>query len=140
MLPQPGNSDHLGYRVYHGKPPNGEGQWATQKTLNSIFDVAEALGDASLFQIGDLSLENSALFHTGRGHRDGTAFDVRPVRRDRKQQPVQWNWTESYDREATQRLVDVLLAAGAKKILFNDPKIEGVTPWEGHDNHLHVAF
>jgi len=27
-----------------------------------------------------------------------------------------------------------------KSILFNDSQIAGVTPWEGHDNHLHVSM
>ena len=75
------------------------------------------------------------------GHSDGSAVDVRPIRKDGQQGKVTWQ-SPDYDREATQRLVDGLRSTGkVERILFNDPNIRGVTPSdEKHDNHLHVQF
>ena len=50
------------------------------------------------------------------------------------------SWKDSaYDRDATQQLVDMLNATGkVQSIYFNDPHINGVTAYDGHDDHLHV--
>ncbi len=47
-----------------------------------------------------------------------------------------------YDREKTQLLVNKLITAGAKTILFDDTSITGVTKKEKvpHINHLHASF
>jgi hypothetical protein len=72
-------------------------------------------------------------------HTTGTGIDIRPIRKDGRDLPITYE-QPGYDREATQQLVDTLLATGGvKRIFFNDPQIKGVSPWKGHDNHLHVS-
>jgi murein endopeptidase len=40
-----------------------------------------------------------------------------------------------------QKLVNSILKdSNVEKIYFNDPNVTGVSPWKGHDNHLHVRY
>jgi hypothetical protein len=75
-------------------------------------------------------------------HRRGRNVDIRPIRKDRKNQPTDINASE-YDRTATGRVIAAFLAhPNVLSVLFNDTKIPGVTPDAGggkmHDNHFHV--
>jgi hypothetical protein len=43
----------------------------------------------------------------------------------------------------TQQLVNLIRAnkvMPVTSILFTDRQVTGVSPWTGHDNHLHVRF
>jgi penicillin-insensitive murein DD-endopeptidase len=136
MLP---NNPEASYYRY-GTPGNGAGQYAQAGALNVIFEVEIAWGaiDSRSIGIGNISLEGGGPFPPHGTHQQGLEFDVRPLRTDGAQAPVTWR-DAAYDRAATQRLVDTLRATGqVDRILFNDPNIKGVTPYKGHDNHLHV--
>ena len=71
-------------------------------------------------------------------HRDGREIDIRPLRTDKKNLPVTI-FDSHYSRDLTKVLVENLVAHGnVKGVLFNDSQIKGVTPWPGHNNHLHL--
>ena len=80
------------------------------------------------------------VMHPHASHRDGKCVDLRPIRKDKKMSPVDIHHAQ-YDKDATELLVQALLAhSNIKKILFNDKTISGVHWHKGHDHHLHVTF
>jgi hypothetical protein len=92
------------------------------------------------FNVGDMSNNRGTKYepHKGVGHRNGTGIDIRPVRTDDTGDRSNYK-APSYDRQATQQLVDTLRATGGvQAIYFNDPEIKGVEYLDGHDDHLHV--
>lgn len=103
-------------------------------------------GETARIGIGDMSLsDGSSLTRFHRSHTGGLAVDIRPIRLDGSGGRTNWR-SATYDRAATQRLVDTLRASGnVDYIWFNDPQITGVTfccrnnP-ALHDNHLHVRY
>jgi hypothetical protein len=79
---------------------------------------------------------------THREHGSGYCLDLRPQRTDYNnvRDGLEYGWG-NYKRQQTQQMVDALRAAGATKIIFNDPKIKGVIDGSrSHNNHLHVCF
>jgi murein endopeptidase len=93
-----------------------------------------------LVGIGDISFASGGPMPPHSSHKDGRCIDIRPLRKDRRDVPVTIQ-DPAYDREATRALVASLRShKNTKKILFNDTQIIGVTPWAGHDNHLHVIM
>lgn len=143
IVQAPQNFSGNGFYNY-GTPLNGEGQFgvpAAMYVLGAAGHAWNAAGRAP-FGVGNMSKADLSSFppHTGVGHTNGTGIDVRPVRSDGKQIGVNYGHP-AYDREATQALVNELLATGGvQKILFDDPEIKGVTPdAKGrHGDHLHV--
>jgi hypothetical protein len=93
--------------------------------------------------IGDISFESGGEMPPHVSHRDGADADLRPVRMDGREEPVTYNMEGQYSRALTQSLVSTLRSSSPvpiEHILFNDPGVEGVQRWAGHDNHLHVRF
>ena len=131
-----------GYYTY-GTPGDGAGQFGRPEAINLILDVGYQWSrtGAADFGVGNISLTNGGYFagHSPTGsHTTGLGFDVRPIRLDGAQLPTTWT-SPSYDRAGTQSLVNMLNSSGqVRNIFFNDPKIAGVSPYKGHDNHLHV--
>jgi len=138
-----------GYYTYgtdktHRPGTAANAQWGSPKTMRVIASVASRLGNGRTytpFGVGNISLQGGADFRPDhRGHIDGLGIDVRPARADRAQTGVSYQ-DNQYDREATQRLIDAFYGTGqVSKIFFNDPKVRGVQPFHGHDNHLHVQL
>jgi hypothetical protein len=155
QLPQPGDLERgepgSGYYTYgtdkSGKPgTTANAQWGPSKTMQVIGAVADKLatgGRYTPFGVGNISLRNGADFSGKYGHKDhndGLTIDVRPARTDGAPLPVTYQ-SGQYDRDATQRLVDAFHSTGqVSNIYFNDPRISGVQPLAGHDNHLHVKL
>lgn len=132
-----------GYKTY-GTPANGEGQYGTAKAMQVITSVSNALANNedgyTPLTIGNISLKDGQPTQDHKGHMDGLGIDIRPARIDQSNNPVSWQ-SSHYDPAATQRIVDAFRATGqVDKIFFNDPNIDGVTPWPKHDNHLHVQL
>jgi murein endopeptidase len=72
------------------------------------------------------------------GHRKGLEIDIRPIRKDRRHEPVT-RFSPQYDRAETSKLVSIIWKTGnVSLIYFNDPFVARVTPYPDHDNHLHV--
>ena len=75
-------------------------------------------------------------------HQRGVDIDIRPVRNDGQEGPTNYR-ASNYSRSLTQQFVNTVRAntvMRVRTILFNDPAVSGVQPWEGHDDHLHVSF
>ncbi|UMR29225.1 hypothetical protein MJ904_19335 [Massilia sp. MB5] len=140
MLPQ--KPEEAGFFTY-GTPINGGGSYANPRALSLIFKVERqwALNENRRFGVGNISLRAGGPFDPHGTHRVGAEIDIRPIRKDGLEgvgDGLTWK-SDSYDQEATQRLVNALRSTGmVETILFNDPKIDGVKPWVNHDNHLHV--
>jgi penicillin-insensitive murein endopeptidase len=138
QLPQ--NLPNSGYYNY-GTPGNGVGQYGLPAAMGVIGAAGtqwQATGNVP-FGVGNMSKsDGSAYDGHGPDHMTGVGIDIRPIRTDDKQVGVTYN-DPAYDRAATQALVDTLHSTGGvQSIYFNDPQISGVSPWKGHDNHLHV--
>jgi len=92
--------------------------------------------------VGNLSLSNGGRMEPHVSHTDGVDVDLAPFASTNEEIGLTWQ-SAKYSRSRTQELVDLVLnnpILGVRVILFNDPKINGVIPWSGHDNHLHVSF
>lgn len=115
-------------------------QYGTQATVDTVVQICRDWfrNQRYLVGIGDMSFVDGAPMPPHTSHRDGRNVDIRPMRLDHANQPIDI-FSAQYDREATRLLVQALLAhANVQQILFNDNQIAGVTPYAGHDNHLHV--
>lgn len=150
-LTQPESVEYgVGYYTYgtdetYRSGTKANGQYGDPRTMQVITSVAGQLANGperTPFGVGNINLEGGGFFKGHAGHRDGLSIDVRPVRTDKKEEPVDFRHSK-YDRAATQRLVDAILASGeVEMVYFNDPGIKGVTPDKAgdrtHDNHLHI--
>jgi peptidoglycan hydrolase-like protein with peptidoglycan-binding domain len=121
---------------------DGNDDYATSNAIAQLKKVAAdwaALGYGVRLGFGDFSLPHGGPFPPHSSHQDGLDTDIRCVLSS-GEGPC--NWTVSgYSRSRTQKLVDMLWATGqVERILFNDPNISGVTPYSGHDDHLHVDW
>ena len=78
-----------------------------------------------------------------KSHRLGIDIDVRPMRKDGKNQPVTINEAE-YDRALTTELIDLWWTkAPVQQVFFNDPTVIAAhlsQHVEGHGNHFHVRL
>ncbi|MBB3119351.1 penicillin-insensitive murein endopeptidase [Pseudoduganella violacea] len=101
MLPQA--PEEAGYYVY-GTPGGGAAHFSHPKLLSLILVVErewQAI-DSRKFGIGNISIANGLPFGH-ESHMKGLEVDVRPLRKDGKQIPI--NYTDSqYDRAATSQL------------------------------------
>lgn len=136
----------MGYYSY-GKSEWSARQWGTKATIDALLEVSRQFNAEypnSLVAIGDISLEFGGEMKPHSTHRDGKHVDLRPCRKDNIPLPVNYHNAESYDREKTRFLVKLLLShRNVKNVLFNDPQINSldrVSPWSGHDDHLHVTM
>ena len=76
-------------------------------------------------------------------HRLGVDVDVRPCRKDKKQEPVTWQQTSLYDRETTQKLGNLFgKELKLTNFFYNDPQVNvrTKTKWPNHDNHFHARI
>jgi len=92
--------------------------------------------------IGNISFAQGGLMPPHVSHQQGVDVDLAPVASTEEEIPLTWE-NPKYSRQRTQKLVDLLRSnpiLDIRTILFNDPDVTGVEPWQGHDNHLHVSF
>ncbi len=116
--------------------------YGTPATILSVKSLAVAVKAALGIRIavGDISLQNGGHMAPHDSHTRGVDVDIRPLRDDGVEGRVAYQ-ENAYSRERTQRLVDLVHEdPNLKSILFNDPRVSGVKPWAGHDNHLHIRF
>jgi hypothetical protein len=121
-------------------------QWGTPDTITALTGAAKTLHKTYhnlFFSVGDISLQSGGAMpeHTT-GHQQGRNIDIRPMRKDRADAPVDYTQTE-YDRKATIKVIYAFLAQpNVSFIIFNDPYISGIqrdpAGTHSHDNHIHV--
>jgi penicillin-insensitive murein endopeptidase len=142
----------MGYYNY-GTPRvgdnHGPSQYAHPKAISVIVRVASHWReiDNRRFGVGNISMANGSPWPDDdhQTHRSGLEVDVRPLRRDgREDMGVHWHGTDAYDRAATSRLIRLFLETDdVRRILFNDPQLVARFPGRvqrapHHDDHLHV--
>lgn len=90
--------------------------------------------------IGNISRADAFNDKDHGSHLDGLQVDVRPVRKDGLEEPVEWRQAQ-YDQAATAKLIELFRTfAPVKFVLFNDARIPFVKPADHHDDHFHVAL
>jgi len=121
-------------------------RFGLSKTIQAVMAVGAAWQQANpggpRLGIGNISFQGGGPFPPHVSHQKGVDVDIRPVRNDRKEEPVTYQ-SAGYSRALTQQLVDIIRAnrtLSIRTILFNDPSVSVVSPYQGHDDHLHVSF
>jgi peptidoglycan hydrolase-like protein with peptidoglycan-binding domain len=136
LLPQVSGEGYYSYSA-------ADRQWGTSACIKTLQDIATGFRwnlPAVQIAIGDISFAKGGTMSPHGTHKAGLHVDLRPLRADAKHLPVTIADT-AYSREYTKLLVQAFQAhKNVKSILFNDTKSAGVTPWAGHDNHLHVTM
>ena len=117
--------------------------------LKRVIEAVEAIGETwnalhpdAPIGVGNISKQGGGTLPPHASHKKGIDVDLRPMRKDKKQEPVTFQ-DSAYSRALTQELVKVVRAntvLGIDRIFFNDPNVTGVAPLTGHHNHLHVRF
>ena len=127
------NSDGA-YKV--GNPNNSYyAQSGTIDQLNQIGIEWTNAGGTQKITVTELSPEVGGTTQHA-SHQDGQDVDIRPMSTNGA--PTTWR-SSNYDQASTQRLVNTVLNVNPNAtIYFNDPSIQGVKPYFGHDNHLHI--
>lgn len=134
-----------GAGYYHplGTDHRDTDDWGRAHVLEALAEVAAAWPHPRRIAFLDLSLQNGGEFRPHWNHRHGECIDLRYVRTD-GEGPLDLRWgAADYDREATQQLVDALVAHGAIEIYADHrAELEGdfVVHIAGHTNHLHAKF
>lgn len=137
MLPQ--GPEDGGYYNY-GYPINGRAQYCDTRLMNVILMVGFkwAEMDERRFGAGNTSLPNGESFPPHSGHQNGLQVDVRALRKDGKNLPVNYK-DNNYDRDGTARLINCFFDTGLVSIVyFNDLQIARVRHLPKHDDHFHV--
>lgn len=157
--PVEGNDTSINVQLPRGGPgfiikssSSPDHQFATEKTINRFLAFALAwnsIGAGVPLRAGEMSIKGGGLFgpHKGQGHRDGFAVDIGLFRKDRKNEPTQFQ-SPNYDRALTQQLVTALDQSPlCVLMIFNDPNISAGSKLRHdkdgkhiHDNHVHVEF
>lgn len=92
--------------------------------------------------IGDISFQGGGKMSPHKSHQKGVDIDISIMRNDRVESGTRYQ-NSNYSRALTQELVNLIRAntvLKVERIYFNDPQVQGVRRWPGHDNHLHVRF
>lgn len=103
---------------------------------------AEKFPNGPRIGVGNFSLAGGGPMPPHSSHQQGVDVDLAPIASTADEIPLTWDHPK-YSRQRTQFLVDLIRnhpTVEVKTILFNDPDVTGVEPWQGHDNHLHVSF
>lgn len=121
-------------------------QFGLSQTIQALQVIGAAWQQANpqgpRLGIGDISLKGGGLMSPHKSHQKGVDVDIRPVRNDGREASVNYQ-SPSYSRALTQELVNLIRSNGVlpvRYIFFNDSVVSEVTPWPGHNDHLHVRF
>lgn len=136
---------------YSQDPVQRETQYLSPETAQSLrrlnqelrwIDLLEPSEVPEKVDVGDMSRADGNPYGRHKAHRQGKEVDMRPATQAYTHAAVgSFQKNPNYSREKTQALVDLLrFDPNVKRILFNDPAIQGVSPAADHDNHLHVIF
>ena len=132
--------------VTNNRGPSGKFQFGQKSTI----DAAQAVGTAwdalnanRPFSIGQISLKGGGVMPPHKSHRLGLDVDVRPMRTDGANEPV--NITDAgYDRATTTALIELWWKkAPVQSLFFNDPTViaAGLSQFvNGHHHHFHVRL
>ncbi|MFY7886455.1 MAG: penicillin-insensitive murein endopeptidase [Dolichospermum sp.] len=123
-----------------------EKQFGLTETIEAIKKIGE-LWFAShrtgpVIGVGNISKKGGGPVPPHSSHQTGLDVDFRLLRTDGARTGITFH-NPSYSRTRTQALINTIKSnpiLKVKLILCNDNKLQGVQPWPGHDDHLHVRF
>jgi hypothetical protein len=129
---------------------NNRGNDQFQFGQQSSIDAAEAVGAAwnelhpdKPFSIGQISKSGGGTMPPHKSHKLGVDIDVRPMRKDGANAPVEITQSQ-YDRELTTELIDLWWRkAPVQNVFFNDQTVISAALSQfvnGHGNHFHVRL
>ena len=132
---------------FYGKPESWpDRQYGLAQTIAAIQTIAKAWQakhpGGPRMGITDISFKGGGHMDPHASHTKGVDVDVRPIRNDGVESGTNYK-DPSYSKSLTQDLVDTIRGnspMSIRTILFNGTGIKGVTPYTGHDDHLHVSF
>ena len=138
-----------GYRHFLGTDPVDKDDWGTLRSLNCLEAVGRAVeGTDVLLGYGDISLRGGGPFPPHASHQNGLDSDIRYVRKDRQQAPLDLRIEpEGYDPEATKEVFEAIFNLCPVDVIFVDLERIGFTisgqenrivHEDGHSNHFHV--
>ena len=143
-----------GYYHYNIDPPGDIDDWGVLRLIYMIERASRAWtinnGTALRVGIGDLSLKEGGLFPPHSCHQNGLEVDIRYVRNDGKEDPLNLNSVDSiyYDEDATIRLVHHLIAYGNADSIYVDTLhtnlnhlgFSFIAHKSGHSDHFHTRI
>jgi peptidoglycan hydrolase-like protein with peptidoglycan-binding domain len=132
-----------GFTTY-SRERDGADQWALPDVVCALLYLgSKRAGAFPDFSVGDMSKQGGGKFLGHSSHKDGQDVDIRPMRTDSQNAPVQYNWSP-YSRAHTRSfLQDLRRFCVIEAVLFNDPELvkeKLCKSYKGHDNHIHVKF
>jgi peptidoglycan hydrolase-like protein with peptidoglycan-binding domain len=121
-------------------------QYGVRQTIQALLSIgrrwAAAHPNGPEIGVGDISFQGGGVMKPHVSHQKGIDADIWLMRNDGVKALTTYK-SPSYSQTLTQQLVDMIRTNDVLKVQFilnNDPQIQGVKPWPGHDNHLHVRF
>ena len=140
-----------GYRHYLGTDRVDTDDWGTLAMLGCLEAVGRAVEPLGISMgVGDLSLRSGGSFPPHLSHQNGLDVDMRYVRRDRQQIPLDLRFQpEEYDVAATKAVFEAFFSECNVEVIFVDIDridftIEGqeerIVHVNGHSNHYHVRI
>jgi hypothetical protein len=142
-LPDPG--PNAGYVHPVGTDRKGTDDWGRPHVIEALVNTASEWPHRERpIAYMDISLQNGGKFEPHHYHQHGECVDIRYVRRDPGVAPLTFDTDSgSYDREATQQLIDLLIRHGAQEI-WADARAglqgEQIVRVGGHADHFHAVF
>lgn len=119
-----------------------DSHWGKPEVIDSLIKIGKVWALPPI-SIGQISRRNGEHFPPHRTHRNGDDVDIRPMRADGKNLPVEWT-QQAYSRNLTRDMIKTIRAnAPIQSILFNDPVLIAerlCQEYPNHSDHLHVNF
>jgi murein endopeptidase len=123
-----------------------EKQFGLSETIKAIQKIGELWfqdhRSGPLIGVGNISKNGGGPVPPHQSHQTGLDVDFRLLRTDGARIGITFR-DASYSRTRTQALINTILRnpiLRVQLILCNDNRLQGVQPWPGHDDHLHVRF
>lgn len=141
--------------VYSGDPDAEDSpSWGAATTISCLQAVGREFEATGLrLNVNDLSLRHGAHFPPHRSHQSGLDVDVRYVRRDGEDAPLDLRYhPEVYDPVATQDLMQLFVEHCPVEVIFADLErlqfsrsalgrdVHLLRQASGHSNHFHVRL
>lgn len=123
-------------------------QFGNPNTIQALVRISAAWNKAHpsgpRIGLGNISLQRGGKMNPHVSHQNGRDVDIRLVTNNGKEIGLTYE-DAAYSRSLTQELVNLIRSSSVvglnvRTILFNDPKVRGVTFFKGHKDHLHVSF
>ncbi|MEL7368549.1 MAG: hypothetical protein AAFN74_06545, partial [Myxococcota bacterium] len=125
--------------------------WGVLPLLSCIEATGRALVGRNIpVQIGDISRRNGGVFPPHAGHQNGLEGDLRYVRLDREQRPLDLRFDpDLYDPDATRTLfetlfelcpIDFILVDKDRLDFALDDRDARIVDSAGHANHFHIRI